>query len=129
MDDTAEYGSQMSQSKNKSMYKYGSLQNSNAPLNWKQRRERMDLYNMQKAFSFPEMRKLHIDDLTKWAGNDSKGNRKTLYLKQVTTRNDIILKVEEQSRLEKEINYEDRWPLLNLRKSVQKVRIYINMAA
>jgi hypothetical protein len=51
MDDTAEYGSQMSQSKNKSMYKYGSLQNSNAPLNWKQRRERMDLYNMQKAFS------------------------------------------------------------------------------
>jgi len=52
-----------------------------------------------------------------------------LYLKQVTTRNDIILKVEEQSRLEKEINYEDRWPILNFRKSVTKFRIYINMAA
>ena len=39
------------------------------------------------------------------------------------------MKVEEQTRLEKMMNYEDRWPLLNFRKSTQKARIYINLAA
>ena len=43
--------------------------------------------------------------------------------------NDTILKVVEQTRLEKNANYEDRWPLLNFRKDLMKVRIYINMAA
>ena len=35
----------------------------------------------------------------------------------------------EQSRLEQNLNYEDRWPLLNLRKEIMRVRIYINLAA
>jgi len=84
---------------------------------------------------------MHIKTLTDWADKDSKGSKKSkfkqvtdhfllaLYLKQVITKNDIILKVEEQSRLEKMINYEDRWPLLNLRKSINKMIIYINMGA
>ena len=86
--------SQLSHSKTgKSMYgKFGS--SSNAP-NWRKKRERMDLYKMQKTFAFQESRLHHIDALTYWAGNDEKGNKKTLYLKQVTTKNDIILKVEE----------------------------------
>jgi hypothetical protein len=37
--------------------------------------------------------------------------------------------VVEQSRLEKLQNFEDRWPCLNFRKSLLKVRIYINKAA
>lgn len=37
------------------------------------------------------------------------------------------MRVEEQSRLEILKNYEDRWPLLSLRKSAWKVQIYINL--
>ncbi len=44
-------------------------------------------------------------------------------------KNDCILNVTEQSRLEKLLNYEDQWPLLSFRKSIQKVRIYINIFA
>jgi len=35
----------------------------------------------------------------------------------------------EQSRLEKLENYEDRFPMLDCRKSLQKLRIYINQFA
>ena len=52
-----------------------------------------------------------------------------LYTKQVTGKNDLILHVTEKSRLEKNTNYEDRWPLLNLRKELQRIRIKINMSA
>lgn len=31
--------------------------------------------------------------------------------------------------MEKNTNYEDRWPLLNLRKELQRIRIKINMSA
>jgi hypothetical protein len=50
-------------------------------------------------------------------------------VKEVQKRNDQILNVVEQSRLEKLQNFEDRWPCLNARKSLLKVRIYINKAA
>ena len=52
-----------------------------------------------------------------------------LYVKEVQKRNDHILNVVEQTRLEKLQNFEDRWPCLNFRKSLLKVRIYINKAA
>lgn len=39
------------------------------------------------------------------------------------------MKVDEQSRLEKLRNYEDRWPILSTRKSVRKVMLYINLFA
>jgi hypothetical protein len=52
-----------------------------------------------------------------------------LYLKQINVSTDKILKVEEQSRLEKLINYEDRWPGLTIRKDLRKVKIYINLFA
>ncbi len=35
----------------------------------------------------------------------------------------------EQSRIEKLANYEDRWPLLNFRKEIQRLRIKINESA
>ena len=60
---------------------------------------------------------------------DKKGNKKTLYMKSVQKANDLILNVAKQSKLEQNMNYEDRWPLLNFRKELMKVRILINMAA
>jgi hypothetical protein len=52
-----------------------------------------------------------------------------LYTKQITGKNDLLLHVTEQSRLEMLENYEDRWPLLNMRKNLQRMRIKINQAA
>ena len=49
-----------------------------------------------------------------------------LYTKQITGKNDLLLHVTEQSRLEMLENYEDRWPLLNMRKNLQRMRIKIN---
>lgn len=52
-----------------------------------------------------------------------------LYIKQVVAQNDLLLRVAEQTRLEKLDNYEDRWPLLHYRNSISRIRIYINMWA
>lgn len=52
-----------------------------------------------------------------------------LYIKEITKKTDLILHVTEQSRLEQNMNYEDRWPLLNIRKEIMRIRIYINLAA
>lgn len=65
----------------------------------------------------------------RWKTGDKKGNKKTLYMKSVQKANDLILNVAKQSKLEQNMNYEDRWPLLNFRKELMKVRILINMAA
>jgi hypothetical protein len=51
------------------------------------------------------------------------------YNKQVDSGTDLILIPVEQSRLEKLLTYEDRWPLLGCRKAFMKSAIYINMAA
>jgi hypothetical protein len=42
-----------------------------------------------------------------------------LYVKQVTDSNDLILNVVNKSRLELSKSYEDRWPLIKLRKQIQ----------
>jgi hypothetical protein len=52
-----------------------------------------------------------------------------LYVKQVTDSNDLILNVVNKSRLELSKSYEDRWPLLKLRKQIQHARIIINIYA
>ena len=39
------------------------------------------------------------------------------------------MNVTEQTRLERLKNYEDRWPCLNIRKSVKRLHIYIKMFA
>lgn len=52
-----------------------------------------------------------------------------MYIKEITKKTDLILHVTEQSRLEQNMNYEDRWPLLNIRKEIMRIRIYINLAA
>ena len=46
-------------------------------------------------------------------------------MKQVTSRNDLILNVVEQTPLEQLALYEDRWPMLNLRKSINKASLHI----
>ena len=52
-----------------------------------------------------------------------------LYLKMVTQRNDDILNVVAQTDMEKLISYEDRFPCLEFRKYLLKVKIKVNQFA
>jgi hypothetical protein len=82
-----------------------------------------------KHFRFEENLDQQKREQLRWKTGDKKGNKKTLYMKSVQKANDLILNVAKQSKLEQNMNYEDRWPLLNFRKELMKVRILINMAA
>ena len=70
-----------------------------------------------------------INENELWRKSDIKGSRKTFYIKEVTRKNDLIMNITGQSRLEKLKNFEDRWPCLNGRKMIMKIKIYITMAA
>jgi hypothetical protein len=80
-------------------------------------------------FRFEENLDQQKREQLRWKQGDKKGNKKTLYMKSVQKANDLILNIAKQSKLEQNMNYEDRWPLLNFRKELMKVRILINMAA
>ena len=47
----------------------------------------------------------------------------------MTRKNDNIMNIAKQDRLEKLKHKTDRWPCLNLRKMMEKLQIYITMAA
>lgn len=76
----------------------------------------MALYNLQKQFAFQDLKSLEKQETIRWRSFDQKGPRKTLYLKQVTMKNDLVLNVVKQTRLELNAHYKDRWPFLNFRK-------------
>ena len=64
-----------------------------------------------------------------WKKKDLKGIKKNAYIKEIQKKNDQILKVAEKNDLEKLEVHTDRFPLLELRKSVRKVMILIHMMA
>ena len=84
---------------------------------------------MDKYFTFDKGNNALIEEACRWRANDMKGNRKTFYIKEVVKKNDLILNVTEQTKLERLTNFEDRWPCLNCRKAILRVKIYINMGA
>ena len=84
---------------------------------------------MDKYFAFPRDNTALIEESCRWRANDIKGTKKTFYIKEVMKKNDLIMNVTEQTKLERLKNFEDRWPCLNVRKAIMKVRIYITMSA
>lgn len=72
---------------------------------------------------------MQIKELVRWKENDLKGKSRTLYIKEISITNDLIMNVTDKTRLERLQNYEDRLPCLNLRKFFKKIRIYINLTA
>jgi len=106
----------------------GSSKNSVANLApaWRKNKDDLLMFQMDKYLTFEQITKAQLDEMARWKDQDLKGSRKTLYIKEVQKKNDLILNVTEQSRLEKLQNYEDRWPCLNFRKTLLKIRIYIN---
>ena len=87
------------------------------------------MYQMDKYFTFDKTNEALIEESCRWRASDIKGNRKTFYIKEVLRKNDLIMNVTEQTRLERLANKEDRWPCLNFRKAVSRVKIYITMGA
>lgn len=71
----------------------------------------------------------HLREMTRWRDHDIKGNRKTLYTKEVAAKTSKIMTITEQTRLEKLVHYEDPWPMLNWRKKIMKARILVNETA
>lgn len=62
-----------------------------------------------------------------WKRKDIKGIKKNTYIKEVQKKNDRILTVADKNDLERLEVYTDRFPLLELRKSLNRVRILIQM--
>ena len=60
-----------------------------------------------------------------WRAKDSKGWKKTYYIKEVRKQTDQIMSITPQTRLERLSKSEDRWPCLDCRKSVKRVWIYV----
>ena len=84
---------------------------------------------MDKYFEIGDDQKTLIEENAKWRSQDIKGKRKTFYIKEVTRKNDHIMNIAKQDRLEKLKHKTDRWPCLNARKMIEKLQIYITMAA
>mmetsp|Transcript_115066 Transcript_115066/g.159619 ORF Transcript_115066/g.159619 Transcript_115066/m.159619 type:complete len:211 (+) Transcript_115066:631-1263(+) len=103
--------------------------NMDQPTKWKDRFDKEILCDLEKYFTFEEVADMQIKELVRWKENDLKGKSRTLYIKEISITNDLIMNVTDKTRLERLQNYEDRLPCLNLRKFFKKIRIYINLTA
>lgn len=55
----------------------------------------MLMYQMDKYLQFEQVQKAQLMEMGRWKDMDMKGNRKTLYIKEVQKKNDLILNVTE----------------------------------
>lgn len=69
-----------------------------------------------------------LEAMCKWKQKDTKGMKKNAYIKQIQKRNNQILKISEKSEIERLDVYTDRFPMLNLRKAVNRGYLGVKMA-
>jgi hypothetical protein len=89
----------------------------------------LDSNDYQKRLRFEELKKTKLEEMCNWKQKDLKGIKKNSYIKEIQKRNEKILTVADKNELEKLEVYTDRFPLLELRKSVNKFLILIHMVA
>jgi hypothetical protein len=53
----------------------------------------MAIYNLQKRFTFDKISQAQKKELVDWKDKDTKGKRKTLYVKEMQKKTDLILHV------------------------------------
>ena len=63
-----------------------------------------------------------------WKARDYKGIQKSGYVKHMQTKNKNILSIASKTSLERNEIYMDRFPFLELRKSMMKYMILIHLA-
>lgn len=89
----------------------------------------LDSNDFQKRLRFDGLQNLRREEMCNWKQKDIKGIKKNIYIKEVMKKNEKILSVSEKNDLEKLEVYKDRFPLLETRKSLNKLRILIQMVA
>lgn len=89
----------------------------------------LDSNDYQKRLRFEELKRTKLEEMCQWKQKDKKGIKKNSYIKEIQKKNEKILSVAEKDNLEKLEVYTDRFPLLELRKSMNKLRIMITMLA
>lgn len=65
--------------------------------------------------------------MCKWKQKDTKGKKKNAYIKGIQKRNNSILKIADKTDIEKLDVYTDRFPMLNLRKSLSRAFLNLKM--
>ena len=88
----------------------------------------MDTLDYDKRFTFSQVQQTRIEQICSWKSHDSKGMNKSAYIKQIQKKNDEILSVVAKTPLERNEIYVDRFPFLNLRKTVMKYMILLHLA-
>jgi hypothetical protein len=89
----------------------------------------LDSYDYTKRLRFEELKKTRLEAMCSWKIRDHKGMRKNAYIKRVQKRNEKILSVSEKDDLEKLDVYTDRFPCLDLRKSIKKLAAIIHLVS
>lgn len=86
-------------------------------------------YERRLKFNEKHIQQMRLEETCYWQQNDVKGLKKKAYITQIQKKNSKILSVTEKNDLEKLEVYEDRYPLLKLRKAVHKILIQMHIIA
>lgn len=82
-----------------------------------------DQTDMSNKFNFNQIEKDRIRQMGEWKAKDQKGLKKGLYIREVIRRNEKILSIQDQTRLEKIANYTDKYWFLKQRKMLWRVKV------
>lgn len=89
----------------------------------------LDANDYKKRLRFEELKSTKLEEMCNWKQKDIKGTKKNAYIKEIQRKNEKILTVAEKDELEKLEVYTDRFPLLELRKSIHKFFILMHLVA
>lgn len=89
----------------------------------------LDHTDYYKRMRFDQLQDIRREEMCNWKQKDIKGIKKNSYIKEVQKKNEKLLSVSEKNNLEKLEVYTDRYPLLETRKSLNKLRILMQMVA
>lgn len=87
-----------------------------------------DQDDYQKRIRFDRLKNARLEAMCNWKQSDVKGMKKGAYIKDIQAQNDQILQVIDKNDLEKIEVYTDRYPLLKIRKHIQKFGIFISIS-
>jgi hypothetical protein len=96
---------------------------------WRDKYDPEQIYSIEKNFKMSVPLDENLREIKRWRDNDTKGNRKSYYVKEVINKNANIMTIVKQTRLEQAHNYTDGHKCLNFRKKAIKFRIHVSDAA
>jgi len=89
----------------------------------------LDAQDYEKRLRFEELKDTKLEEMCNWKRKDVKGTKKNGYIKDIQKKNEKILTVAEKNELEKLDVYTDRFPMLEVRKSINRLFIILHLIA